>query len=36
MKMNGIIRTLLIGSVCVAGVACSGNQSAEKQGQTAF
>ena len=31
MKMNGIIRTLLIGSVCVAGVACSGNQSAEKQ-----
>lgn len=31
MKMNGIIRTLLIGSVCVAGVACSGNQGAEKQ-----
>lgn len=31
MKMNGIIRTLLIGSVCVAGVACSGNQNAAKE-----
>lgn len=30
MKMNGIIRTLLVGGVCVAGVACSGNQNAEK------
>ena len=30
MKMNGIIRTLLVGGVCVASVACSGNQSAEK------
>ena len=30
MKMNGIIRTLLVGGVCVASVACSGNQSADK------
>ena len=30
MKMNGIIATLLVGGVCVASVACSGNQNAEK------
>ena len=30
MKMNGIIRTLFVGGVCVASVACSGNQKAEQ------
>ena len=30
MKMNGIVATLLVGGVCVASVACSGNQSADK------
>ncbi len=29
MKMNGIIRTLLIGGVCLASVACGSKQSAE-------
>ena len=29
MKMNGIIRTLLVGGVCVASIACSSKKSAE-------
>ena len=29
MKMNGIIRTLLVGGVCLASVACSSKKSAE-------
>ena len=29
MKMNSIIRTLLVGGICVASIACQSNKSAE-------
>ena len=35
MKMNGIIRTLLVGGVCLASVACSSKKSAEPAAEVA-